>query len=88
MSIASSVYTRNMESKLKDLLKTSRLSKIPLAAALQLIAKMTMSWDEDLRSKIINRPKIYRENIIKVSTKENNIRKALLTSKGTTIDKL
>lgn len=77
-----------MESKLKDLLKTSRFSKILLAAALQLIAKMTMSWDKDWKSKIINRPKIYRENIIKVSTEENNIRKALLTSEKATIAKL
>lgn len=49
-----SVYMGNIESWLKDLLGTTCLSKILLAAAVQLIAKITVSWGEILKRHISN----------------------------------
>lgn len=49
-----SVYMGNMEIWLKDLLGTTCLSKILLAANVQLIARITVSWDEILKRCIRN----------------------------------
>lgn len=64
------MYTGNMENRLEDL-GTKCVSKVLLAAAVQLIARTTVSWGEFSKRQVSKKKKTCIPNMNKVNSLPN-----------------